>query len=730
MKFRFFLILAASALLVSCSHRAYPTVETAGTPSWVERSEGFHERYTLEEAVVLSRHNIRTPLTGKGSVAERITPHAWHSWDAAPGELSRKGAVLETRMGQFFRQWMIREGLMTENAQPAPGAFRFYANSMQRTIATAQYFSSGMLPVANVTVERHCPLGTMDPVFNPQLTRSDADFISRAQEQIAAMGEGRGLEGVAARLAPQFTVLERVLDIRHSPAARNDTTFIPTDDLAIRLESGKEPAMSGGFKMANTAADALVLQYYEEPDLQRAAFGHRISREDWIRISEIKDWYGDVLFTAPAVAANVARPLLQTLLSELGTEGRRFSFLCGHDSNIGSVLAALRNEAYLAPEAIERKTPIGSKLVFTKWRGRDGRLYAGVQLIYASDRQLREMTALSLQEPPVSCPIFLKGLTPNEDGLYLLSDLEGRFREAIAQEPPTGGPAVAGNAATSCSKAAKVVAALHDPKTAYVVVVAHRGDWRNYPENSLPAIESAIRMGVDMVEIDLRLTKDSVLVLCHDSTLDRTTTGRGRISDYTYEELLAFNLKRGHGVAVPGLKIPTFRQALELCKDRITINVDKGYDYYDLVLALTEELGVTDQILIKGGRPIGQVHAKLAEHPHNLMYMPVIGLQSPEARAVFDGYLSARPAQMAYELCFNSLDGQVRKAARTVLDSGSKVWVNTIWGSLCGGYDDDAAFESTDPDTVYGPILDLGTSIIQTDRPEFLIRYLESKGRR
>ena len=70
---------------------------------------------------------------------------------------------------------------------------------------------------------------------------------------------------------------------------------------------------------------------------------------------------------------------------------------------------------------------------------------------------------------------------------------------------------------SSCSpkyanKAEKVVAAMHDPSSKYVVVVAHRGDWRNYPENSIPAIESAISMGVDIVELDLKLTKDSVLV--------------------------------------------------------------------------------------------------------------------------------------------------------------------------------------------------------------------------
>jgi glycerophosphoryl diester phosphodiesterase len=283
---------------------------------------------------------------------------------------------------------------------------------------------------------------------------------------------------------------------------------------------------------------------------------------------------------------------------------------------------------------------------------------------------------------------------------------------------------------SAANKAARVVAALHNPQSRYVVVVSHRGDWRNYPENSLPAIESVIRMGVDMMELDLKMTRDSVLVLCHDGTLDRTTTGSGPVSKYTYAELQQFDLKRGHGIAIPGLKIPTLRQALQVCKNRITVNVDQGYDYYDQVLAITEELGMTDQVLIKSGRTVEEVRRKLAEHPHNMMYMPVMSLDNPSATSTFDGHLAAQPPQLAYELCFNELTDHVRQSAKRVLEAGSKVWVNTIWGSLCGNYDDDRAYENDNPDAIYGPILDLGTSIIQTDRPEFLIRYLEQHGRR
>ncbi len=280
-------------------------------------------------------------------------------------------------------------------------------------------------------------------------------------------------------------------------------------------------------------------------------------------------------------------------------------------------------------------------------------------------------------------------------------------------------------------RADKIVAALHDASTRYVVVVAHRGDWRNYPENSIPAIESVIRMGVDVMELDVKMTRDSVLVLSHDWTLNRTTTGSGNISDYTYEQLLAFDLKRGHGIAIPGLKIPTLRQALEVCKDRIVVNVDQGFDYYDQVLAITEELGMTDQVLIKNGQPLDKVQQKMSRHAHKMMYMPVVSVAGGSDMSTFNSYLANPEAvPIAFELCFDTLDDNVKNTARRVLDAGSKVWVNTIWGSLCGDHDDDRAYDSPDPDKIYGPILDLGTSIIQTDRPEFLIKYLEKKGRR
>ena len=301
----------------------------------------------------------------------------------------------------------------------------------------------------------------------------------------------------------------------------------------------------------------------------------------------------------------------------------------------------------------------------------------------------------------------------------------------------------------ACSQAPKyanraegIAAQMHDPQSKYVVVACHRGDWRNYPENSIPAIESVIRMGADIVEIDIQRTADSVLVLCHDGDVKRTTNFsrvfRGqkdksaRIEDLTLAEIKSLSLKRAHGVAIDTLRMPTLREALECSKDRICVNIDKGYDYYDQVLDLTEELGVTDQVLIKGSKPIEVIAEHESHYEHNMMYMPIVNIQQKSGEALLNAYLEQGVVPLAYEVCWSEGGSKaIADACGKIIGQGSKVWVNTIWASLCGGdgNDDDAAFDASDPGEVYQQYMDAGVSMIQTDRPELLIGWLTKQGR-
>ena len=281
------------------------------------------------------------------------------------------------------------------------------------------------------------------------------------------------------------------------------------------------------------------------------------------------------------------------------------------------------------------------------------------------------------------------------------------------------------------NRAEKILAEINDPNSDYVVVISHRGDWRNYPENSIPAIESIIRMGADMMELDVKMTKDSVLVLMHDKTIDRMTNGKGLVSDITYDSLMTFNMKRAHNVATDSIKVPTLREALLCCKDRILVNVDHAYPYYKEIVELANELGVTGQVLMKGKSNIDKVNEDMAKHENNLLYMPIIDINKPKGQALFAEYQERGVVPMAYEVCWQYPGEELDNCIATILETGSKAWVNTLWPSLCGGVgnDDDAALDAADPADVYGQYLDKGFSMIQTDRPELLINYLRSVGR-
>ncbi|WP_145996423.1 glycerophosphodiester phosphodiesterase family protein, partial [Dysgonomonas massiliensis] len=94
-----------------------------------------------------------------------------------------------------------------------------------------------------------------------------------------------------------------------------------------------------------------------------------------------------------------------------------------------------------------------------------------------------------------------------------------------------------------------------------VFVASHRGDWRNYADNSIEGIESCIQMGVDIVEIDVSRTKDGHLILMHDKTVDRTTNGKGKVEDLTLAEIRELKLRNGLGR--PGeFKVPTLEEAM------------------------------------------------------------------------------------------------------------------------------------------------------------------------
>lgn len=268
---------------------------------------------------------------------------------------------------------------------------------------------------------------------------------------------------------------------------------------------------------------------------------------------------------------------------------------------------------------------------------------------------------------------------------------------------------------------------LKDMKSEKVLVVAHRGDWRNAPENSLQAFKNCIEMGVDMIEIDLKKTKDNQLIIMHDGTIDRTTDGKGKPSDYTLEEIRKFHLKNGLGRPTFHT-IPTLEEVLTLAKGKILINIDKGYDYFKDVYALLVKTGTVSQVVIKSGYSYEKVKAENGEVLDKVIYMPIVNLDTPEAESLIDEYAALKP--VAVECCFSEVTPDVIRLLKKVKENGSKIWLNSLWPSLNAGHDDDRAVELDEADESWGWLLEQGASLIQTDRPAALLNYLGAEGRR
>jgi len=403
-----------------------------------KRSDDFRARYELKEVVVMSRHNIRSPLSSGSADYQRVTPHKWVQWSSPSSQLSLRGGITETEMGQFFRQWVVGEGLLPDNYRPTGDDVLFYVNSRQRTFATAKYFSAGFLPFANVEITHRYDEDKMDPVFTPQFTKMNDTYRQQVISEMQAMNGGP--QAWMAAQQPALTLMEELLDIVHSPAAnhsadgdasaKKDTTHFWYDDVQIMIEKGDEPKMTGGYTLANSVADALVLQCYESESM--APFGYELTMEQWRAICGVKEVYDCLLFTSHRAAVNLAYPLVSRIREVLNNTGRKFTFLCGHDSNLASIGAALRLVYPETQNALELHTPIGSKVVFEKWS--DGTEdYIAINLVYQSVAQLQGLTLLSPDVPPMVLPVTVDGLTANADGLYRFSDFDSRMAETQAE---------------------------------------------------------------------------------------------------------------------------------------------------------------------------------------------------------------------------------------------------------------------------------------------------------
>lgn len=369
--------------------------------------------YQLQQVLIMSRHNLRAPLANNGSVLEQSTPNKWPEWDVPGGQLTTKGGVLEVYMGHYMREWLAEQGIVTTGECPVPGTVYAYANSLQRTVATAQFFITGAFPGCDVPVHHQEKMGTMDPTFNPVITDDSAAF---SQQAVKAMGDERQ----KMHLDESYRLLEQITGYQNSPSCKEKKVCsLPEGKDEFIAPYEKEPGVNGPLKVGNSLVDAFTLQYYEGFPLDQVAWGQIKTDQQWRVLSELKNGYQDSLFTSPAVARNVAAPLVKYIDKALVTEAAKapkVTLLVGHDSNIASLLMALDFKPYQLQNQYER-TPIGGKIVFQRWHDTSGnRELMKIEYVYQSTEQLRNADVLTLKSPPQRVTLELSGCPVDANG--------------------------------------------------------------------------------------------------------------------------------------------------------------------------------------------------------------------------------------------------------------------------------------------------------------------------
>lgn len=258
----------------------------------------------------------------------------------------------------------------------------------------------------------------------------------------------------------------------------------------------------------------------------------------------------------------------------------------------------------------------------------------------------------------------------------------------------------------------------------YVFVIAHRGDWRNAPENSLEAIKLCVDKGVDIVEVDVSETKDGELVVFHDKKLDRTTSGKGRLKSTTLKELKTLVLRDGLGRKTRH-KIPTLKEVLWYAKGKILLDLDiKTNVSFEKVAKLLKETNTAQQVIIRSYRPLKEAQNYYGNSLVDVNYIPGIRKGTLSVKsfiAAFEKVINP----VAFSVKFPVFTSREKAIFKELIKRKNRLWVHAITASRSGGHDDEKAL--INPDEAWGWLIAQGVSMIQTDRPELLLNYLRRK---
>jgi glycerophosphoryl diester phosphodiesterase len=239
-------------------------------------------------------------------------------------------------------------------------------------------------------------------------------------------------------------------------------------------------------------------------------------------------------------------------------------------------------------------------------------------------------------------------------------------------------------------------------QTASVAAISHRGEHLRHPENTLVAFRTALELGADYYEIDIRTTSDGRLVLMHDGAVDRTTDGHGEVAKMTFAEIRALDAGIKRGAEFAGTRVPTLDEAMDAAGASAGIYLDcKSVTPQALVDAIDRHK-LSERVVLYGG----------ADFLKGVMALRPALKAMPEARnpSVLKSLIESLKLRVAAFGASDWNDETIAVAREAKID----LYVDRLGPA--------------DIPEVWQDAIDRGATGIQTDKPGELVQYLRSKG--
>lgn len=379
----------------------------------------------LERVVLLYRHGVRTPLPGEVQLNE-VNGQAWPLWKQPPSELTPHGAEGARLMGAYDRHRLDSTGLFTQGTCPDPAQLWFWANTDQRTIASAQALAEGFAADCKIAVG-HLPQGSDDPLFHP-IEAKATDW--NAQDALASIqSETGGPDALTARHADALAVMAEVMGCgsQHSADVCDPHHWHGSLTLSPHTHG---ISLSGPIFSTSGTAEVILMAYAEGFPPSQVGWG-RTTPARLEQLSQLHallfDIYARPVYMAERVASVMSHRIIDLLQND---QAPRLSVMVGSDNNIVA-LASVLGLHFKLPDYAQDDPPIGGALGIELWRNQaDGKRYVRVFYQAQSLQSLRTLQSVKGRAQPSTLLLQPAGCKSDQAGFCPLADVISRLQQA------------------------------------------------------------------------------------------------------------------------------------------------------------------------------------------------------------------------------------------------------------------------------------------------------------